>query len=388
MRCKQQIILAISLLVIIICLNKGFATEQDLSREEMRALLQERDAAIIQIQHTVKDLLKRLEAVERSIDPTLTAQSPAPQLPNEEPTTTEIPQGFAKLEVDEQAAQRALERTLIQEGALLLPSWRMEFGPSFAYTLNQFEFPAVVSDGDGMLLAAHNVERTVSIMNLDVRAGLPFDSQLEVGLPYRWADEESRIRIEGQPFGQSSSRSGSGTGSLEIGLAKTFVRERGWRPDVVGRITWDTGSGDRRDNGVFLGGFESVEGSLIFIKRYDPLVFLGSLNYQTFFKDDDIELGDQFAFSFGTALAVSPGSSLFASISNQFLDETEFGNEPIDGSDITSVVLNLGASTIVSRGFLLNLTTGIGISDDAPDYSIGLSASVQTAALRNLFERR
>jgi len=87
------------------------------------------------------------------------------------------------------------------------------------------------------------------------------------------------------------------------------------------------------------------------------------------------------------ALAVSPSSSFFASISNQFLAETEFGNEQTDGSDITSVSLSLGASTIVSRGILLNLTTGIGISENAPDYSIGLSATVQTDALRNSLYR-
>ncbi len=86
-------------------------------------------------------------------------------------------------------------------------------------------------------------------------------------------------------------------------------------------------------------------------------------------------------------MAVSPSSSLLATISNQFLDETEFAGEQIDGSDLTAVNLNLGASTIVARGILLNLTTGIGVSEDAPDYSIGLSGSVRTNALRRLFDR-
>ena len=115
-------------------------------------------------------------------------------------------------------------------------------------------------------------------------------------------------------------------------------------------VTWDTASGDSTDNGVVLGGFESVDSSLTFIKRKDPLVFFGSASYQTFVKDQGIEPGDQFAFSLGTALAVSPSSSLFASISNLTLDETKIGNQQIDGTDLTSVVLSLGASTIVSRG--------------------------------------
>ena len=388
MRRTQRTFLASLLLSLITCFSQAFAVEHDVTRDEMRGLLKERDAAIIQLQNTVKDLIARLEAVELSIDPSLPTHSPPDQLSGDDSARAEVQQGFAKLEVDEQAAQRALERTLIQGGALLLPAWRMEFDPSFTYALNQIDFPAIVSDGDEMLLSSNHVERTASTMNLDVRVGLPFDSQLELGLPYQWADEEINTRIQGVSFGQSSSRSGNGIGSLKVGLAKTFVRERGWRPDVVGRISWDTGSGDRMDNGVFLVVFESIGGSLSFIKRHDPLVFLAGASYRTFLEDDDIEPGDQFAFSFGAALAVSPASSLFASISNQFLAETKFNNEQINGSEITSIVLNLGAGTIVSRGFLLNLTTGIGVSEDAPDYSIGLSASVQTDALRNFIEWR
>jgi hypothetical protein len=118
------------------------------------------------------------------------------------------------------------------------------------------------------------------------------------------------------------------------------------------------------------------------------VVFFGSMHYQTFLADDNLEPGDQFALSFGTALAVSPTNSLFASISNQYIDAVTFGDERIDGSDITSITLNFGASTIVSRGLLLNLTAGIGISEDAPDYMLGLSASIQTDALRNFMFRQ
>lgn len=384
MQRKQIAILATLILFQIIGATAAPAVEQGLTRDELNALLEERDAAIIQLQHTVEYLLVRLETVERSVDPALASTSTPPLSVNETPAKAEGQQDFGKFEIDELAAQRALERTLIQEGAVLLPSWVIEFAPSFSYTLNQVEFPAIVSNDAVATLATDQVERTVSTINLEVRAGLPFDSQLELGLPYRWADAKITTLMGGASVGQSSSRSGSGIGSLRAGLAKTLMRERGWRPDLVGRITWDTGSGDRIDNGVLLGDFESIEGSVNIIKRSDPLVFLGSLRYRTFPEEDDIALGDQFIFSFGTALAVSPGSSLFASISNQFLDETKVGNQQIDGSDLKSVVLNLGASAIVSKSILLNLTTGIGITDDAPDYSIGLSASMRTAALRHI----
>lgn len=371
---------------LIICCSQSLAAESDLTRAELQSLLKERDAAIIELQHTIRDMMTRLETVERSMSPAPALTTASPRA-GDDPVPTASAQGFGRLEVDEQAAQRALERTLIQGGTLLLPAWRIQFGPSIGYTLNQTDFPAFVEDGDALLLGSQDVKRSALNANLAVQVGLPFESQLELGIPYQWVDEEIRSRILGAPLGQTVERNGQGIGSLKVGLAKTFVRERGWRPDLVGRITWDTGSGVRSDNGVFIGGFESLDGSLSFIKRQDPLVFFGSASYLTFFEDDGVEPGDQVGVSFGAALAASPSSSLFASISNHFLGETEVGNERIDGSDVSSFALNIGASTVVARSVLLSLTSGIGISENAPDYSIRLSASLQSDALRNFVYR-
>ena len=385
MRLTRRTIFASLIMALSLGFSQVTSAEQDDKLDEMRALLKERDAAIIELQHSVKNLVTRLETIERAMNPAAPMTEIASPLTDDHPTETEPPQKFARLEVDEQAAQRALERTLVQGGALLLPTWRVQFTPSTAFSVNEFDFPALVADGDALLVGSKHVERSAFTANLAVQVGLPFDSQLELGLPYQWVEDKIRTRVQGVPF-ESTDRNGNGIGSFRVGLAKTFLRESGWRPDVVGRITWNTGSGDRSDSGVVLGGgFESLTGSLTFIKRSDPLVFFGSASYQTVFEDGDIKPGDQFFLSFGTALAVSPSSSLFMSLGNQFVAETEVGNQGIDGSDITAATLNLGASSIVSKGFLLNLTTGIGISENAPDYSIGLSGSVQTDALQKFF---
>jgi hypothetical protein len=386
MRPTKRTILAGFSLLLVLCFSQTQAEEDDLTRSELLDLLKARDAAIIQLQHSLNDLVMRIETVERSIDPVASQLSPEPQLTAGVTTPTVQTAGFGKLEIDEQAAQRALERTLIQGGALLLPAWRTQFAPSLAYSLNQADFPVVVADGDEQLLGSNEAERNTILANLDMRIGLPFESQLELGIPYTWVDEELKTSIQGISIGQNSRQSGQGLGSLQIGLAKTFIRESGWRPDIVGRVTWDTGSGDRTDNNVFIGGgFKSLSGSLNFTKRSDPLVFFGSVNYRTFYEDDGIEPGDQFTLSFGTALAVSPTASLFATLTNQFIDDTKFGNQQIGGNDVTAISLGLGASAVVSRGVLFNLTTGIGLSENAPDYSIVLSASIQTDALRKVF---
>ena len=392
---RRMILVSLAFLPVVYA-GSVLALQEELSSADMQALLQERDTAIIQLQHTVRDLMTRLEAVENTVGlvqgkssisdtpPASLASQPIAEITVGE----EVQGGFTRLEVDEQLAERALERTLVQGGALLLPAWSVEFAPAFGYSLNQFDFPATVVEDDLLFVGSHEVERNVLAANLNVRIGLPFDSQFELGLPYSWVDQEIKTRIQGSPVGETVSLNGNGFGSLRVGIAKTFVRERGWRPDVVGRLTWNTGSGDRTDNGVFFSGYESVGGSLVIIKRSDPMVFLGSVSYQTFFEEDGVEPGDQFAFTIGTALAVSPTSSLSALISNQFLGETELNSQRIDGSSITSATLNLGASTIVARGWLLNLTTGIGISENAPDYSIGISGSVRTNSLRNFIYKQ
>jgi hypothetical protein len=51
------------------------------------------------------------------------------------------------------------------------------------------------------------------------------------------------------------SANGHKPGDLIIGFAKSLLRENGgWWPDVVGRVPWDTGTGEAADGPVILGG--------------------------------------------------------------------------------------------------------------------------------------
>jgi len=45
------------------------------------------------------------------------------------------------------------------------------------------------------------------------------------------------------------------------------------------------------------------------------------------------------------------------------------------GSDQVFGTLNFGASSIIGGGKFLDLTAGIGLTDEAPDYSVGISVS-------------
>jgi hypothetical protein len=283
-----------------------------------------------------------------------------------------------QFEVDEEAAERALEFTLVQEGALLLPAGRIEVSPSFTYTRRTSDF-TTVADVDGTpLLVDQDVRRNEFGFFVGLLYGLPLDSQLELGLPYNLVEESVVDRVVGTNQSQESSDTGHGLGDFSVGLAKTVLRERNWLPDVVLRVNWDTGTGERDNNDVGLGGgFQELSGSLSLVKRQDPLAFVGGASYETVFEEDDINPGDTLGFSIGTFLAASPNTSLRMVLNQSFGDEVEVSGQRIRGSDTVQSVLTLGASAILGRNVLLDGAVGVGLTDDSPDYSVSISLPIR-----------
>ena len=302
-----------------------------------------------------------------------TAQAEDPQAGDQGASAP--PAAPGQFTVDEAAAARALERTLVQEGVLLLALGEAEIDPSFTYTRRESTFPVVV---EGNVVAERRARRNEFDGQTSLRVGLPFDLQLEVDVPYSYVDQSDTTEVGGSPIDHSD-RAGSGLGDIEVGFAKTLVQENGgWWPDVVARVQWDAPTGNTRDNGVFLGGgFNEVSGSLNLVKRQDPLAFIGQVGYSKSFESDNIEPGDEVAFSIGTLLAASPETSLSFIFNQAFANDTKVDGETINGSDAVSGTFSIGASTILGRNMLLSVTGDIGLTDDAPDYAIGISLPVR-----------
>ena len=192
--------------------------------------------------------------------------------------------------------------------------------------------------------------------NLSLSFELEADRMRGLTLPEQEFAKEIKVVMEERPRGCCTSATG---GRI-----------------LIGRVTWDTDSGETSDDGVSLGGgFHELQGSLTMTKRQDPLVFIGSASYGTTFEKDDINPGDQLGFSVGALLAASPETSLRVILNQTFVNELEVGDRAIGGSDQVFGTLNFGASSIIGRGKFLDLTAGIGLTDEAPDYSVGISVS-------------
>lgn len=363
--------------------------------KELMRRLEERDALSADLQQRVVDLERqRATAADRappanqqpmatksvsSVPPVTSSAEQEPWIQAEEAppvASGAAPPVPGQFEVDKEAADRALERTLVVTGALLLPFGQADIESSFTYIRSQEEAPTFFFEQGRRFIGSQDVRRDTFIGDLFLRFGLPFDSQLEVGIPYRYV-QQSVVTEVGFGARAETESDGSGFGDPSFGLAKGLLHERNWWPDLVGRVTWDTGLGETSDGGVALGGgFNELQGSVTMTKRQDPLVFTGGASYGTTFEKDDINPGDQLGFSVGALLAASPETSLRVVLDQAFVNELEVGGRAISGTDQVIGALNFGASSIIGRGKFLDLTAGVGLTDESPDYSVGISIAI------------
>ena len=348
------------------------ARADDARVEALEQRLRQRDMVI-------SELLDRVGALERRLGVQRSAREagrgktspPVPAPAGRDDRGPASPPG--KVVVREDEAERALERSLTRDGALLLRPGVLEIEPSLRYTRQEDRTPTLVNSG-GVVFAGETRRNANSLTaDLALRLGLPWDSQLEVGVPYQWRDVETVTSVGFTPQA-ASSQSGSGLGDLRLGLAKTLLREGLWRPDLVGRITWNTGSGESDDNGVALGGgFQKIGGSLSAIKRQDPIAFVGGLSYDYRLEKDQVQPGATVSANFGSYIALSPESSVRLLLSAGYQEETKLAGRTIPGSDRVIGTFLVGGSTLIARGTLLNLSVGMGLTDDADDFSVMLS---------------
>lgn len=343
--------------------------------EDLRDMLAERDAIIA-------DLTRRIEALEQRADvrPAAPISQYAPQA--DKPAAVAVSQRTAApepgaLAPDEESIERALERALVQTGALLLPAGSLEIAPQVGYARRADQTPSLFVDNGSTFIAEIERRRDEITAALGLRIGLPFDSQLEASFPYNYA-HQSFVTEAGFTPRSETTADGSGVGDIHVALAHTFFRERGWRPDIVGRVRWDTGSGESSDGGVALdGGFGAVGGSLTLIKRQDPLVFFAGVGFDDTFEHGGVEPGDAITASLDAFLAASPETTLRFGFSQQFVREFRIDGAKIAGSDRRGGLLIIGGSTILARGVLLDIAGGVGLTEDSPDYTLMLSLPVR-----------
>lgn len=343
--------------------------------EERELKIAERDKAIDNLQQRVKQLEQnRVAAVSATTAPPQAVAAASPIKPTAVAISPKPRAAPGGLEIDEEAAQRALERTLVQTGALLLPVGQAEIQPYAMYSRRKTDTViGVPVTGGNTLIGNDRIRRNDVDAGLNILVGLPFESQAEIRIPTKVVNQSEVLSAQGA-FPQEASRTAASFGDISVGLAKTLTHEKGWIPDIIARMTWDTNSGNMTRNNLAMGGgFNDFIASLTFLKRQDPLAFTGRVAYQTTLKKNDIEPGDQYSVSLGVTLAASPQTSLSMGLQQTFSQETKVNNTVIPGSDAVSSVFTVGVSSTIGRSLFCSVSGGIGLTESAPDYFINVT---------------
>ena len=136
-------VLLVSLILVSIGVNGPALAENDetVTKEQFEKAISERDRIII-------ELLKRVEKLEKQITGTSTPATEPENSDSDEFQPVGKPTARpGTLQVDELTAQRALERSLINEGNLLLGAGQMELVSSFAYQRFEIDMATAVQVG-------------------------------------------------------------------------------------------------------------------------------------------------------------------------------------------------------------------------------------------------
>ncbi len=294
------------------------------------------------------------------------------------------PSGPGSFEIDEEAATRALERSLIRSDALLLAKGHAEFSLEYHYQFDEILSPILIefeADGttpattgigsSGVTIASHNI-------SLDFKVGLAFDSQIEFAVPIKAEKAEFSTGFNGTEL-ESFTEKASGTGDVQFSILKTVIREKGRRPDIIARLSVDTDTGAEAKEGVSFGsgGTEYTLG-LSATKRQDPLVFNYGISHTIADTVDEIRSGAVTQFHTGVYLAASPYTSLSIAFSQAVVGESSLNGARIKGSDRMLGSFSFGFSSTVGRNWFLSGSLSAGLNESANDYLIALAISKRT----------
>src|SRR5579883_1920731 len=372
----------------------------------------------------IRDLLRRVEKLESELDPRDAAAGgkaatrrknvaaakamqddpPAPPIPtpppaaattapaapsrqqtqlaqqgaNPPPAAQGAAQAPGQFAVSEEAAERALERALVQTGALLLPPGVAEAVPGITYIRREAtQANQLVLTSNGQLLLQNLLRNDEVDGSLLLRAGLPWYSQIEVTLPpVVYKNNSTATQVVGSALSEQTVTA-RGFGDPTFTFIKGLTHEGEWMPSLFGSVAWSADLGQTQ-NGIPLGnGFNELSASLTAAKRQDPLVFIGGLGYTTSFQKNGVQPGDQYTTTAGVLFAVSPETSLQFAPKLTFVNEEKFQGARVPGSNQLVGVFSVGLLSILAPGFVLNLTTDIGFTHDAPAFDLKLQFPIR-----------
>jgi hypothetical protein len=332
----------------------------------------------------IRNLIQRIERLESAVG------TNAPEVARGQPTMpqTRTQEVEAEQQQDAERLRAAFERTLIDRGGLVLPKWTWEIDTGLNYghsssealTIDGFTVYPVLIVGD---IVSERVRRDTFGTSVGVRVGLPWQTQVDVRVPYTY-ENSSRVSAAGE----ERTLSDHGLGDVELGISRPLWHSRGGTFDLLGALRWKTTTGQdpfglAEDRVPFGTGFHALSASITAVTAQDPMVFFGTLTYTndlpTRKGGRSINPGDSFGLQLGTALAVNLDTSLSFGFQQQFTNRTRVDGAAIPGSYVNTSSFSINLSHAFASGRAIDTGLVIGLSEDSPDLQLNVSVPFRPA---------
>ncbi len=236
-------------------------------------------------------------------------------------------------------------------------------------------------------MAFRNFRKDDYAAGLSFRAGLPWSSQLEIAIPF------ATQRVETVLGGLSRRSTDSGVADLQATVAHQFLNERDAHVALLGSLSWAHSSNSAALRPLAAGisditsiasvgsGHDALVGRLAASKRLDPLVFVASVSHAWNRASDidaaSVRVAPANGASVRAILAASPDVSLRTGLSFTRTGNTRVNGLVLEGTRTTASVLELGTSVILGRNMLLDVSLGIGLTSESPDFLLGVSLPIR-----------
>lgn len=315
----------------------------------------------------------------------------------------------------ERAPTRSMQDALLQEHAVFDRKLTLENGLNYSHydrkqlTLNGFLALDAIFLGN---IAIENVKSDSLTYNFAARYGVSPRLTLNLDVPYL---ARQTAYLKGGAGGSAAAVAeeqtrGNGIGDVSLSANYKLFAETASRPDTVltlavtaptGRapygIDWKVlERGDDKfirfavpqkqptGNGLWQGNI-----GVSAVKTMDPAIVFANLGYIHSFprrfgdidtdpqtrSPGEVKLGNSYYFGAGVAFAFNERTSLSLSFSDRLSAKASLrnGNLPwakVIGSDANAATFNLGVTHALSTHTTLVALLGVGLSPDAPDYSL------------------
>lgn len=321
-----------------------------------------------------------------------------------QPVSMAPPQGPVGEAPPEQPPATAAVEALPEGQNALLGRGRLVIEPAIEYSRssnNRLVFRgAVIAEGIQIgLLEANDTARDTIVASLAARYAITDRLEVEARVPYIYRND--RITTLSQNSTQTTHTfelNGGDVGDLEVSARYQLNEGRNGAPLWVAsaRVKSDTGRGPfdlaRDAQGVATelatgSGFWGVQGGLSVLYPSDPVVLFANVGYLYNIERDvdrtfgsvtigNVDPGDSISGGFGMGFALNPRFSYSLAYSHSYVMETETElNDTVQRSAALQVgTLQFGMSFRATERTTVSTSVNVGVTNDAPDVSVGLRA--------------